>query len=32
MQQAGFIFFLSENDVWLTATVPPQFIEFPKEK
>lgn len=26
---AGFPFFLSSNGVWLTATVPPRYIEFP---
>jgi putative RNA 2'-phosphotransferase len=26
MQQAGFLFYLSENNVWLTNEVPPQYI------
>lgn len=29
MQAAGHLFYLSENKVWLTAEVPPQFIRFP---
>jgi putative RNA 2'-phosphotransferase len=29
MQSSGFQFFVAENDVWLTAAVPPEFIEFP---
>ncbi|MGF1457393.1 MAG: RNA 2'-phosphotransferase [Leptolyngbyaceae cyanobacterium] len=29
MFQAGFAFFLSENGVWLTPAVPPDFIQFP---
>lgn len=28
MHQAGFDFFLSENKVWLTRAVPPEFIGF----
>ncbi len=28
MQRAGFVFFKSENGVWLTEEVPVQFIEF----
>jgi putative RNA 2'-phosphotransferase len=27
MHRAGFIFYLSENGVWLTEAVPPQYIE-----
>ena len=29
MARQGFLFFLSENGVWLTELVPPAFIEFP---
>ena len=29
MANAGHPFFLSDNGVWLTDTVPPEFIEFP---
>lgn len=29
MHQGGFQFFLSENGVWLTAAVPPRYIQFP---
>jgi putative RNA 2'-phosphotransferase len=29
MAKAGHEFFLSENGVWLTDTVPPEFIDFP---
>ncbi|MEK7950863.1 RNA 2'-phosphotransferase [Luteolibacter soli] len=29
MAEAGHPFFLSENGVWLTDAVPPEFIEFP---
>lgn len=29
MVTAGHLFFLSANGVWLTDTVPPEFIEFP---
>ena len=28
MQQAGFEFFLSENNVWLTRNVPSEYINF----
>ena len=28
MQQAGYLFYLSDNDVWLTEAVPPSFIIF----
>jgi len=31
MYQAGHIFYVTENDVWLTDEVPPQFIDFPEE-
>jgi putative RNA 2'-phosphotransferase len=31
MAAAGHLFFLSENSVWLTESVPVQFIEFPSE-
>lgn len=30
MHQAGFQFFVTPNDVWLTDHVPPEFIEFPE--
>jgi putative RNA 2'-phosphotransferase len=30
MNQAGFNFFLSENGVWLTAAVPPEYLDFPE--
>jgi len=29
MHDAGFEFFVTENNVWLTDHVPPEFIEFP---
>jgi putative RNA 2'-phosphotransferase len=29
MHAAGYLFYLSENGVWLTDTVPPKFITFP---
>jgi putative RNA 2'-phosphotransferase len=29
MHQAGYEFFLSNNDVWLTKAVPVEFISFP---
>jgi putative RNA 2'-phosphotransferase len=29
MHQAGYSFWLSANGVWLTETVPPEYIEFP---
>jgi len=29
MHDAGFEFFVTENDVWLTDHVPPEFIDFP---
>jgi putative RNA 2'-phosphotransferase len=29
MHEAGFTFFLSDNGVWLTETVPPDYIIFP---
>ncbi|MCW1887098.1 RNA 2'-phosphotransferase [Luteolibacter flavescens] len=29
MAEAGHLFFLSDNGVWLTDTVPPEFIGFP---
>lgn len=29
MDQAGFVFFLSDNGVWLTEAVPPEYLEFP---
>jgi putative RNA 2'-phosphotransferase len=28
MQQDGYIFYLSENQVWLSQSVPAQYIEF----
>lgn len=31
MHQDGFLFFCSENSVWLTDFVPPQYLEFPTE-
>lgn len=31
MHQDGFLFFCSENSVWLTDFVPPQYLEFPAE-
>ena len=31
MHEAGFEFFVTENDVWLTDHVPPEFIEFPNQ-
>ena len=31
MQAAGHLFFLSTNGVWLTDSVPSQFIQFPNE-
>ena len=31
MLQDGFVFFCSENLVWLTDFVPPQYLEFPVE-
>jgi putative RNA 2'-phosphotransferase len=31
MHQDGFVFFCSENLVWLTDFVPPQYLEFPVE-
>lgn len=30
MQQAGHVFFLSENGVWLTAAVPEKYLKFPE--
>lgn len=30
MSDAGFEFFVTPNDVWLTDHVPPEFIEFPE--
>lgn len=27
MQEAGYIFYLSENEVWLTETVPPEYLK-----
>lgn len=32
MHAAGYQFYLSENNVWLTESVPTQYIEFPGEK
>ena len=29
MHEAGFAFYLSDNGVWLTESVPPTFIEVP---
>ena len=29
MHDAGYKFFVTENDVWLTDHVPAEFIEFP---
>lgn len=29
MHQAGHVFYVTENDVWLTEEVPPHFIDFP---
>src|SRR5262249_48147039 len=29
MRSSGFDFFVAENGVWLTAAIPPEFIEFP---
>ena len=31
MHQAGHLFYVTSNDVWLTDEVPPQFINFPKD-
>jgi putative RNA 2'-phosphotransferase len=31
MHDAGFEFFVTDNDVWLTEHVPPEFIEFPSD-
>ncbi len=31
MYHDGFLFFCSENLVWLTESVPPQYLEFPSE-
>lgn len=31
MHQDGYLFFLSDNNVWLTESVPFQYIEFPGE-
>jgi putative RNA 2'-phosphotransferase len=31
MEQAGFSFYLSENKVWLTAAVPPEYLAFLNE-
>ena len=31
MHRAGHVFYVTENDVWLTDKVPPQFIEFPEK-
>ena len=31
MHDAGFEFFVTENEVWLTDHVPPEFIEFPEQ-
>jgi putative RNA 2'-phosphotransferase len=31
MASAGYVFFRSDNHVWLTDAVPPQYIEFPVE-
>jgi putative RNA 2'-phosphotransferase len=31
MAQDGFVFYVTENDVWLTDHVPPNYIEFPAE-
>ena len=30
MARKGFVFYKSDNDVWLTDKVPPEFIRFPK--
>jgi len=30
MQQAGHVFFLSDNGVWLTAAVPEKYLKFPE--
>jgi putative RNA 2'-phosphotransferase len=30
MAQAGFVFYVSANQVWLTDHVPPEFIDFPE--
>lgn len=30
MNQDGYSFYLSENKVWLTKHVKPEYIEFPK--
>jgi putative RNA 2'-phosphotransferase len=30
MNQAGYNFFLSANGVWLTAAVPPEYLDFPE--
>ena len=30
MQRDGIAFYCSENQVWLTEAVPPQYIDFPK--
>ena len=31
MTAAGFSFYLADNGVWLTESVPPQHIAFPEE-
>ncbi|TYQ32080.1 RNA 2'-phosphotransferase [Pseudanabaena sp. UWO310] len=31
MHQDGLVFFCSENSVWLTESVPPQYLEFPDQ-
>lgn len=31
MHQEGYVFYQTDNDVWLTDHVPPQYIEFPSE-
>lgn len=32
MYKAGYVFYISENGIWLTADVPPQFINFEEDK
>jgi putative RNA 2'-phosphotransferase len=32
MHAAGHVFFRSNNGVWLTTAVPPEFIEFPADQ
>jgi putative RNA 2'-phosphotransferase len=32
MHRNGIVFFVSDNGVWLTESVPPKYIEFPKDR